>query len=54
MWMVKGRLKKHTVRIFSRVWWMWVLSCYVEGLGAHVRFDECVREEKARNEGLKH
>ena len=54
VWMVKSRLEKHTVRVFSRVWWMWVLSCYMEGVGSFVRFDECVREEKARREGMKH
>ena len=54
VWMAKSRLEKHTVRMFSRVWWMWMLSCYVEGFGSFVRFDECVQEEKARKEGMKH
>ncbi len=54
VWMAKSRLEKHTVRMFSRVWWMWALSCYVEGIGSFIRFDECVREEKARKEGMKH
>ena len=54
VWMVKSRLEKHTVRVFSRVWWMWVLSCAVEGIGSFVRFDECVRKEKAKKEGMKH
>ena len=54
LWLVKGRLEKHTVRMFSRVWWMWVLSCWVEGMGSGVRFDQCVREEMARREGMKH
>lgn len=54
MWMVKSRLEKHTVRMFGRVWWMWVLSCWVEGFGSYIRFDECVREESARREGMKH
>ena len=54
VWMARSRLEKHTVRMFSRVWWMWVLSCYVEGFGSFIRFDECVREEKARREGMKH
>ena len=53
-WMVKGRLEKHTVRMFSKVWWLWVLSCWVEGFGCYSRFDECVREEKTRREGMKH
>lgn len=53
-WMAKSRLEKHTVRVFSRVWWMWVLSCYMEGFGSYVRFDECVREEQEKREGMKH
>ena len=54
VWMVKSRLEKHTVRTFSRVWWMWVFSCFVEGTGSFVRFGECVEEEKAKREGMKH
>ena len=54
VWMATRRLERHTVRMFSRVWWLWVLSCFVEGVGSSVRFDECVREEKARKEGMKH
>ena len=54
VWMAKSRLEKHTVRMFSKVWWMWVLSCFVEGIGSFVRFDGCVREEKVKKEGMKH
>lgn len=54
MWIAKSRLEKHTVRMFSKLWWMWVLSCYVEGVGSFARFSECVREEKAKREGMKH
>ena len=54
MWMMKSRLEKHTVRMFSRVWWMWVLTCCVEGYGSFITFDEFVREETARREGMKH
>ena len=53
-WMVKSRLNKHTVRMFSGVWWLWLSSCFVEGIGSFVRFDECVREEEAKREGAKH
>ena len=54
VWMVKSRLEKHTVRVFSRIWWIWVLSSFVEGVGSFVRFDECVTEEKTKKEGVKH
>ena len=52
--LVKTKLEKHTVRMFSKVWWMWVLSCFVEGFGSFIRFNECVREEQAKKEAMKH
>lgn len=52
--MERSRLRKHTVRMFSRTWWMWVISNFVEGLGAFVRFDEVVRDEEERREKAKH
>ena len=52
--MERSRLKKHTVRMFSRTWWMWVISTFVEGVGAFVRFDEVVREEEEKREKAKH
>ena len=44
--MERSRLRKHTVRMFSRTWWMWIVSNFVEGVGAIMRFDEVVREEE--------
>ena len=52
--MERSRLRKHTVRMFSRTWWMWVVSNFVEGWGAFVRFDEVVREEEEKREKAKH
>jgi hypothetical protein len=47
-WMGKGRLRRHGVRLFSGVWWMWILSTFVEGFGAFVRFDGLVVEAEER------
>ena len=50
-YMAWGRLRKHQVEMFSKVWWMWVADNFVEGFGAWRRFDEVVeglREEQAR------
>ena len=52
--MERSRLRKHTVRILSRTWWMWVVSTFVEGFGAFVRFDEVVREEEEKRAKAKH
>ena len=48
------RLRKHTVRMFSGVWWKWVVSCFVEGFGAFVRLDEIVREEEEKKAKAQH
>jgi hypothetical protein len=31
-------LKKHSVPLFSRLWWMWTLSCFVEGIDSFRRY----------------
>jgi len=43
------RLKGAAVRAGSAVWWKWIASCLVEGVGAHQRFGALVR--RARKEG---
>lgn len=53
VWMINSRLRKHTVPTFSRLWWTWMLSCFLEGAGAFVRFDKIVEEETRRKEKLK-
>ena len=52
--MERSRLRKHTVRMFSRTWWMWVVSTFVEGVGSFVRFDEIVKEEEEKRAKAKH
>ncbi len=37
--MHKRRLQKHTVVPLSRVWWLWTLSTFIEGVGAFQRYD---------------
>ena len=48
------RLEKHTVPIFSQLWWKWILSDSIEGLGALKRFDRIVDEERLKRERQKH
>ncbi|MCJ1480771.1 hypothetical protein MMC06_000926 [Schaereria dolodes] len=45
VYMNRSRLKKHTVPLFSILWWKWVISTFFEGFGAFIRIDNLVREE---------
>ncbi|KAJ9649305.1 hypothetical protein H2201_004313 [Coniosporium apollinis] len=39
------RLGKHSVPLGSRLWWTWVVSCFVDGYGSFQRLDALVREK---------
>lgn len=43
------RLRGAGVGPCSRVWWMWIASCAVEGVGAHQRFGALVRKAKKQH-----
>ena len=48
------RLEKHTVPVFSQLWWKWILSDFVEGVGALTRFNRIVNEERLKRERQEH
>lgn len=48
--MERSRLEKHNLSRLSKLWWQWLLSTFIEGVGAFVRFDRIVKEEKERKE----
>lgn len=54
VWMETTRLEKHNVPRFSKLWWKWVLSTFVEGVGAFIRLDMIVKEETEKKEKTKH
>lgn len=54
LYMERSRLARHTVKAFGRVWWMWIFSTFVEGVGAFLRFDEVVREEEQKKAKARH
>lgn len=54
IYMEKTRLENHTVPRFSKLWWKWLLSTFVEGIGAFVRFDRIVEEEESKKANAKH
>lgn len=43
-WMARTRMGGFGVRWWERVWWLWVGSAFIEGMGSFLRFDEMVRE----------
>ena len=53
-YMVQNRLEKHSVPRFSKLWWKWVLSTFIEGVGAFMRLDGIVKEEEINKAKLKH
>ena len=54
IYMERSRLRKHTVKMFCGIWWLWMVSTFVEGQGAFMRFDEAVRDEEERKAKAKH
>ncbi|KAL8786368.1 MAG: hypothetical protein Q9195_008233 [Heterodermia aff. obscurata] len=54
IYLARTRMEKHTVPIFSQLWWKWFISDSLEGFPALLRFDAVVKEEKLRRERQKH
>lgn len=54
VYMERSRLQRHTVRVLGRVWWLWMFSTFVEGIGAYIRFDKVVREEEQKRAKAQH
>ena len=52
--MARTRLEKHSVPLFSKLWWKWVVSTFFEGVGNFIRFDGIVREEEEKKMKAKH
>lgn len=54
IYMERSRLRRHTVRMFGRVWWTWLLSDFIEGWPATMRFDRLVKKEEEKQAKQKH
>lgn len=52
--MHQSRLRKYNVPMFSRLWWTWIGSTMIEGVGAFIRIDQVVKEEEMKKGGAKH
>ncbi len=48
LYMHTSKLRKHTVPTFSALWWKWVASTLLEGVGAIARFNRLVEDERKR------
>lgn len=46
-------LKPHRVPVFSRLWWKWMVSTFIEGFGAFQRTERIVQKERARIDDAK-
>lgn len=33
------KLQRHSVPFFSKLWWVWTVSCFIEGVGSFRRYD---------------
>lgn len=49
-YMASTRLQRHRVRRWSRLWWMWMGSCFIEGFGSFQRIDRMIKEKEKEME----
>ncbi|KAF2432048.1 hypothetical protein EJ08DRAFT_631244 [Tothia fuscella] len=47
-YVMNGRLELHSVPLFSRIWWLWMVSSFIEGVGSFQRIDAIVKEKTAK------
>ncbi len=53
-WFERSRLYKYNVPRLGQLWWMWITSVLVEGVGASHRFDGIARAKQEAKRKLKH
>lgn len=44
-YIMTNTLKKHSVPLFSRLWWLWTTSCFIEGFNAFQRIGQYEKEK---------
>ncbi|APA12285.1 hypothetical protein SS1G_10702 [Sclerotinia sclerotiorum 1980 UF-70] len=49
-WMDRSRLMKYNVQRGSSVWWKWMTSCLIEGIGSFARVDAMIKQQKKEQE----
>jgi hypothetical protein len=49
-YMAMYRLRPHRIPLFSRLWWMWFINDFIEGITTLHRFDAIVQEERLKKQ----
>ncbi|QDS73900.1 hypothetical protein FKW77_007235 [Venturia effusa] len=44
------KLQRHSVPLFSKLWWAWTASCFIEGYGSFRRTSVIVNEKKQKQQ----
>jgi hypothetical protein len=42
------KLQRHSVPLFSKLWWAWCLSCFIEGVGSFRRYEMSILNSRWR------
>lgn len=50
----RTRMQRHGVPRWSNVWWLWMSSCFFEGLPAFRRIDRIVAQKREQKDAKKH
>jgi hypothetical protein len=53
-WLDRSRLRKHGVDRATALWYKWIASCFIEGVGSFQRFDAIVKRKTLEAEKAKH
>lgn len=54
IYFVRNYLRKHSVNVRTGVWWQWVVTTFIEGQFAFMRFRELVEEKRVQKQKQKH
>ncbi|KAI9824605.1 MAG: hypothetical protein M1832_001695 [Thelocarpon impressellum] len=54
VWLDRSRLSRHGVPRLSPLWWKWIASCFIEGVGTFQRIDARVRRKQKAKDAEKH
>ncbi|KAI9852084.1 MAG: hypothetical protein M1838_001881 [Thelocarpon superellum] len=46
VWFDRSRLQKYGVPRFTSLWLTWIVSCFIEGVGAFARVDDMVKQQR--------
>jgi hypothetical protein len=54
VWFVPARLKKHSVNVRTKEFWLWSVSMFIAGVFCLGRFDELVEKKRAAKAKQQH